>query len=53
MCRVCVCSALGAAYGTAKAAEGMAVCGIAKPELLMKSLIPIVMAGIGAIYGLV
>eukprot|EP00037_Helgoeca_nana_P031908 m.411175 g.411175 ORF g.411175 m.411175 type:complete len:228 (-) comp28585_c0_seq1:110-793(-) len=46
-------SALGAAYGTAKAAEGMAVCGIAKPELLMKSLIPIVMAGIGAIYGLV
>jgi len=46
-------SALGAAYGTAKAMIGMAECARIKPELLMKSLIPIVMAGITAIYGLV
>eukprot|EP00040_Diaphanoeca_grandis_P017370 m.90420 g.90420 ORF g.90420 m.90420 type:complete len:229 (-) comp26396_c0_seq1:306-992(-) len=46
-------SALGAAYGTAKAMIGMAECAMLKPELLMKSLIPIVMAGITAIYGLV
>jgi V-type H+-transporting ATPase proteolipid subunit len=46
-------SAMGAAYGTAKASIGMAECALLKPELLMKSLIPIVMAGITAIYGLV
>lgn len=46
-------SALGAAYGTAKAMIGMAECAMVRPDLLMKSLIPIVMAGITAIYGLV
>ena len=46
-------SAYGAAYGTAKAGTGIASMAIHKPELVMKSLIPIIMAGIVAIYGLV
>ncbi|KAK0088424.1 hypothetical protein PV325_012088 [Microctonus aethiopoides] len=46
-------SALGAAYGTAKAGTGIAAMAVMRPELIMKSIIPIVMAGIVAIYGLV
>ena len=46
-------SALGAAYGTAKSGTGIAAMAVMKPELMMKSMIPIVMAGIIAIYGLV
>ena len=42
--RALPCGAMGAAYGTAKASIGMAECALLKPELLMKSLIPIVMA---------
>jgi V-type H+-transporting ATPase proteolipid subunit len=45
--------ALGAAYGTAKAGIGISGVGQFKPELIMKSLIPVVMAGIIAVYGLV
>ncbi|KAI8054370.1 V-type ATPase [Syncephalis plumigaleata] len=43
ICAAMVLSSIGAAYGTAKA-------GI---ELIMKSLIPVVMAGIIAVYGMV
>lgn len=39
-------SALGAAYGTAKAGAGIAAMAVMRPELIMKSIIPIVMAGI-------
>lgn len=46
-------SALGAAYGTAKAGTGIAAMSVMRPELIMKSIIPVVMAGIIAIYGLV
>jgi len=46
-------SALGAAYGTAKSGTGIAAMSIMRPELIMKSIIPVVMAGIIAIYGLV
>ncbi|KAJ9054145.1 v-type proton ATPase 16 kDa proteolipid subunit 2, variant 2 [Entomophthora muscae] len=46
-------SSLGAAYGTAKSGVGIAGVGTLKPEIIMKSLIPVVMAGIIAIYGLV
>eukprot|EP00047_Mylnosiga_fluctuans_P001243 m.219491 g.219491 ORF g.219491 m.219491 type:complete len:263 (+) comp10175_c0_seq1:2185-2973(+) len=46
-------SALGAAYGTAKSGTGIAAMAVMKPELIMKSIIPIIMAGIIAIYGLV
>jgi V-type H+-transporting ATPase proteolipid subunit len=44
---------LGAAYGTAKSGTGIASMAIMKPEFIMKSVIPVVMAGIIAIYGLV
>jgi len=46
-------SALGAAYGTAKSGTGIAAMSVMRPELIMKSIIPVVMAGIIAIYGLV
>jgi len=45
-------STIGSAYGMAKA--GVAVCsiGIMHPDKLMKSLIPVIMAGMIGIYGL-
>ncbi|KAE8740902.1 V-ATPase 16kD V0 subunit c [Frankliniella occidentalis] len=46
-------SALGAAYGTAKSGTGISAMAIMRPELIMKCIIPVVMAGIVAIYGLV
>lgn len=46
-------SSLGAAYGTAKSGTGIAAMSVMRPELIMKSIIPVVMAGIIAIYGLV
>lgn len=49
----CVLLALGAAYGTAKSATGIAAMSVMRPELIMKCIIPVVMAGIIAIYGLV
>ncbi|KAH8825318.1 hypothetical protein DL96DRAFT_177143 [Flagelloscypha sp. PMI_526] len=48
-----VLSTVGAAYGTAKSGIGIAGLGGFKPELIMKSLIPVVMSGIIAVYGLV
>ncbi|EHH53053.1 hypothetical protein EGM_13612, partial [Macaca fascicularis] len=45
-----VCSAPRAAYGTVKSRAGIAAM---RPELIMKSIVPVVMAGIIAIYGLV
>jgi len=44
---------LGAAYGTAKSGVGIMAMGIMRPELIMKSVVPVIMAGIIAIYGLV
>ena len=44
---------MGAAYGTAKSGTGIAAMSIMRPELIMKSVVPVVMAGIVAIYGLV
>ncbi|OZJ02148.1 hypothetical protein BZG36_04999 [Bifiguratus adelaidae] len=46
-------SALGAAYGTARSGIGIAGIGAFRPELIMKALIPVVMSGIIAVYGLV
>jgi len=46
-------STVGAAFGTAKAGIGIAGLGSFRPELIMKSLIPVVMSGIIAVYGLV
>lgn len=44
---------LGAAYGTAKAGIGISTMGVLRPEMIMKSIVPIVMAGILGIYGLI
>jgi V-type H+-transporting ATPase proteolipid subunit len=44
---------LGAAYGTAKAGIGISSMGVLKPDLIVKSIVPIVMAGILGIYGLI
>ncbi|QKX63546.1 uncharacterized protein TRUGW13939_10717 [Talaromyces rugulosus] len=46
-------TAMGAAYGTAKSGIGIAGIGQYRPDLIMKSLIPVVMSGIIAVYGLV
>ncbi|PRP82851.1 hypothetical protein PROFUN_04714 [Planoprotostelium fungivorum] len=43
----------GAAYGTAKAGTGISSMGVLKPELVMRSIIPVVMAGVIGIYGLI
>jgi len=44
---------LGAAYGTAKSGVGICSMGVLKPDLLIKSIVPIIMAGILGIYGLI
>jgi len=44
---------IGAAYGTAKAGSGISSIGVWKPSIIMKSLIPVVMAGILGIYGMI
>jgi len=44
---------LGAAYGTAKSGVGITSMGVLKPDLIMKSIIPVVMAGILGIYGMI
>lgn len=36
----------GAAYGTAKSGVGICAMGVMRPELIMKSIVPVVMAGI-------
>ena len=44
---------LGAAYGSAKAGVGICSMGVLEPELIMKSVVPVVMAGILGIYGMI
>jgi|Transcript_1688 V-type H+-transporting ATPase proteolipid subunit len=44
---------LGAAYGTAKSGVGVSSMGVMKPDLVMKCIIPVVMAGVLGIYGLI
>merc|ERR1711898_36664 len=44
---------LGAAYGTAKSGVGVSSMGVMRPELVMKNIIPVVMAGVLGIYGLI
>ena len=46
-------SNLGSAYGTAKAGLGVCSIGVIKPDLIVKSIVPVVMAGILGIYGLI
>ena len=44
---------IGAAYGTAKSGVGILTMGISRPEIIVKSVIPVIMAGILGIYGLI
>merc|ERR1712205_118527 len=44
---------LGAAYGTAKSGVGVANMGVLHHDMVMKSIIPIIMAGVLGIYGLI
>lgn len=44
---------IGGAYGTARAGRGIMSMGIRSPDLLMKNIIPVVMAGVLGIYGLI
>ncbi|KAH0832375.1 UNC-like C-terminal-domain-containing protein [Lanmaoa asiatica] len=44
---------IGASYGTAKSGVGISAMGVLRPDLVMRCVIPVIMAGIIAIYGLV
>merc|ERR1712184_116630 len=44
---------LGAAYGTAKSGVGISSMGVMRPDMIMRSIIPVVMAGVLGIYGLI
>ncbi|KAK1221734.1 H(+)-transporting V0 sector ATPase subunit c [Marasmius sp. AFHP31] len=44
---------IGASYGTAKSGVGISAMSVLRPDLMMKSVVPVIMAGIIAIYGLV
>ncbi|KAF9880795.1 putative V-type ATPase [Colletotrichum karsti] len=44
---------LGASYGTAKSGVGISAMGVLRPDLIVKNIVPVIMAGIIAIYGLV
>lgn len=43
----------GAAYGTAKVGTGLAAIGPMYPDEVMRNIIPVVMAGVMGIYGLI
>lgn len=44
---------MGAAYGTAKAGVGIASMGVMNPGMIMRNIIPVVMAGVLGIYGMI
>merc|ERR1719197_2317281 len=44
---------LGAAYGIAKSGVGICSMGVMRPDMVMRSIIPVVMAGVLGIYGLI
>jgi V-type H+-transporting ATPase proteolipid subunit len=44
---------VGAAAGTAKAGVSIMQCGIKSPDQVWRNLIPVVMAGVNGIYGLI
>ena len=48
-----VLSCLGAAYGTAQAGAGLTRAGARDPNMIIKGIIPVAMAGVRGIYGLV
>lgn len=44
---------MGASYGTAKSGVGIAAMSLMRPDMIMRSSLPAVMAGVIGIYGLV
>ena len=44
---------LSSSYGCAKAGMGVAAVGVVRSDLVYKSLLPVIMAGILGIYGLI
>lgn len=44
---------IGSAYGCAKSGLGISYYGVIRPEGIIKAIIPVIMAGILGIYGLV
>ena len=50
---MCGCIDVGAAYGTARAGVGIMMSGISSPDLVWRNLIPVIMAGVNGIYGLI
>ncbi|KAL8514806.1 hypothetical protein ACS0TY_013770 [Phlomoides rotata] len=44
---------MGAAYGTTKSGFGVASMGVIRLELVKKSIVPVVMASVLDIYGLI
>ena len=43
----------GSAYGTAKSGVGIVAVAVLKPDLIFKSIIPVVMAGVLGMYGMI
>ena len=43
----------GAAYGTAKSGVGIVAVAVLKSDLIFKSIIPVVMAGVLGMYGMI
>ncbi|KAK1442679.1 F/V-ATP synthase subunit C ike protein [Babesia gibsoni] len=52
VCAMVFCN-LGAAYGTARSGVGISSMGVMRPDLVIRSIIPVIMAGILGIYGLI
>lgn len=46
-------STIGAAYGTAKSGKGIMAVGTLHPELIIRSILPVIMAGVVALFGLI
>jgi V-type H+-transporting ATPase proteolipid subunit len=44
---------MGAAYGTARSGLGVSHMGVMRPDLVTRSIVPVVMAGVLGIYGLI
>jgi V-type H+-transporting ATPase proteolipid subunit len=51
-CALIFCT-IGSAYGTAKSGVGVSAIGVNHPGLIMKSSVPVIMAGMIGIYGLI
>ena len=51
-CALIFCT-IGSAYGTAKSGVGVSAIGVQYPSLIMKSSVPVIMAGMIGIYGLI